>query len=52
MTTDPIVIVGSARTAIGRFGGAFAHTPAYELGAAAIRAALARAGVEAAAVDE
>src|ERR1035437_4054763 len=52
MTTDPIVIVGSARTAIGRFGGAFAHTPAHELGAAAIRAALARAGVEAAEVDE
>jgi len=52
MTSDPIVIVGSARTAIGRFGGAFAHTPAYELGAAAIRAALARAGVDAAAVDE
>ncbi len=52
MTSDPIVIVGSARTAIGRFGGAFAHTPAYELGAAAIRAALARADVDAAAVDE
>jgi acetyl-CoA C-acetyltransferase len=52
MTTDPIVIVGSARTAIGRFGGAFVRTPAHELGAAAIQAALARAGVAPAEVDE
>jgi len=52
MTTDPVVLVGSARTAIGRFGGAFVRVPAHELGAAAIRAALVRAGVDAAEVDE
>ncbi|MGL4727217.1 MAG: acetyl-CoA C-acetyltransferase, partial [Bosea sp. (in: a-proteobacteria)] len=51
MTTD-IVIVGAARTAVGAFNGAFANTPAHELGAAAIKAALERAGVDAADVDE
>jgi acetyl-CoA C-acetyltransferase len=49
---DPIVIVGGARTAIGTFGGAFKNTPAYKLGAAAVRAALARAQVTADEVDE
>jgi acetyl-CoA C-acetyltransferase len=51
MATD-IVIVGAARTAVGAFNGAFANTPAHELGAAAIKAALERAGVDAADVDE
>ncbi|MGE5560431.1 MAG: acetyl-CoA C-acetyltransferase [Chloroflexota bacterium] len=41
-----VVIAGAARTAIGTFGGAFANTPAVELGAVAIRAALERAGVK------
>ena len=49
---DDVVIVGAARTPMGTFGGAFAEVPAYELGAAAIRAALARARVDAADVDE
>jgi acetyl-CoA C-acetyltransferase len=47
-----IVIVSAARTAVGSFNGAFAATPAHELGAAAIEAALARAEVNAGEVDE
>jgi acetyl-CoA C-acetyltransferase len=47
-----IVIVSAARTAVGSFNGAFAATPAHELGAAAIKAALARAEVAAEEVDE
>jgi acetyl-CoA C-acetyltransferase len=47
-----IVIVSAARTAVGSFNGAFAATPAHELGAAAIKAALARAEVDAGEVDE
>jgi acetyl-CoA C-acetyltransferase len=49
---DEIVIVSAARTAVGTFNGAFATTPAHELGAAAIKAALERARVEAGEVDE
>ncbi|MBI2504931.1 MAG: acetyl-CoA C-acetyltransferase [Candidatus Latescibacteria bacterium] len=48
---DP-VIVGSARTAIGKFGGGLAEVGAPSLGAVAIRAALERCGVEAAQLDE
>jgi len=40
-----IVIASAARTPVGSFNGSFAATPAHELGAAAIRAALERAGV-------
>ncbi|MGH6813641.1 MAG: acetyl-CoA C-acetyltransferase [Methylocella sp.] len=47
-----IVIVSAARTAVGSFNGAFAATPAHELGAAAIKAALARAEIDAGEVDE
>ena len=47
-----IVIVAAARTPVGAFNGAFAAVPAHELGAQAITAALARAGVEAGEVDE
>ncbi|MBF0677820.1 MAG: acetyl-CoA C-acetyltransferase [Devosia sp.] len=47
-----IVIVSATRTAVGSFLGAFANTPAHELGAAVITAALARAGVSPDAVDE
>lgn len=42
---DPIVITGFARTAIGGLLGDFASHTASDLGAAAIRAAVARAGV-------
>lgn len=47
-----IVIASAARTAVGSFNGAFANTPAHELGATAIKAALERAGVDANDVSE
>jgi acetyl-CoA C-acetyltransferase len=47
-----IVIVSATRTAVGSFLGAFANTPAHELGGAVITAALERAGVSPDAVDE
>ncbi len=46
------VIVSAARTAVGRFGGALSTMPAPELGAIAIQAAVERAGVDPAAIDE
>lgn len=52
MTTDPIVIVGAARTPMGGFQGDLSALTASELGGAAIKAALDRAGVDAAHVDE
>lgn len=52
MTLTSIVIVAAARTAVGSFNGSFANTPAHELGAAVIKAALERAGVAASEVDE
>jgi acetyl-CoA C-acetyltransferase len=42
---DPVVIVATARTAIGGFQGAFGPLTAPELGSAAIKATVARAGV-------
>ncbi|MCI5075139.1 acetyl-CoA C-acetyltransferase [Oricola sp.] len=47
-----VVIASAARTPVGSFGGALANVPAHELGAAAIRGALERAGVDGAEVDE
>jgi acetyl-CoA C-acetyltransferase len=44
MSTD-IVIVAAARTAVGKFGGTLARTPATELGATVIRALLERSGL-------
>ncbi|KQY13824.1 acetyl-CoA C-acetyltransferase [Rhizobium sp. Root482] len=52
MSTPSIVIASAARTAVGSFNGAFANTPAHELGAAVIKGVLERAGVEAGEVDE
>ncbi|WP_417519006.1 acetyl-CoA C-acyltransferase [Minwuia sp.] len=52
MSTDPIVITGMARTPMGGFQGELAGQTASELGAAAIAAALDRAGVDGADVDE
>ena len=46
------VITGIARTPIGRFGGAFQPLEAVDLGAAAIRAALGRSGLDPDRVDE
>ena len=47
-----IVIASAARTPVGSFNGAFASTPAHELGATTIKAVLERAGVDAADVSE
>ncbi len=52
MSVSEIVIASAKRTAVGSFNGAFANTPAHELGAAAIKAALESAHVDAAEVDE
>ncbi|WP_457662586.1 acetyl-CoA C-acetyltransferase [Sinorhizobium medicae] len=52
MSTPSIVIASAARTAVGSFKGAFANTPAHEMGAAVIKGVLERAGVEAQEVDE
>ena len=47
-----IVIASAARTPIGAFNGAFASVPAADLGKVAIGAAIERAGMEGADVDE
>ena len=47
-----VVIAAAGRTAVGSFNGAFANTPAHDLGAAVIRGVLERAGVEAGEVSE
>ncbi|UMG91256.1 thiolase family protein [Nocardioides sp. TF02-7] len=52
MTNDRIVIVDGARTPVGSFGGVLKDVPAHELGATAVRAALERAQVPAADVQE
>jgi acetyl-CoA C-acetyltransferase len=52
MQNDPIVIVGAARTPMGGFMGDFAGLSASDLGAAAIRAAVERAGLRPEQVDE
>ena len=52
MSDDPIVIVGMARTPMGGFQGDLQSDSASELGAEAIRAALARAGLAGEDVDE
>ena len=49
---EDVVIVGAARTPIGRFNGAYAGLTAIDLGAAAVRAAVERAGVDPASVAE
>ncbi|MDD6979780.1 MAG: acetyl-CoA C-acetyltransferase [Firmicutes bacterium] len=47
-----VVIVGAARTAIGKFGGTLKNVPTRTLGAVCIEEALKRAGVEKDQVDE
>ena len=49
---DDIVIVSATRTPVGAFNGAFANLPAHELGKAAIKGAVERAGVEGVRVSE
>ncbi|WP_153114572.1 acetyl-CoA C-acetyltransferase [Rhodocyclus tenuis] len=50
--SDPIVIVSAVRTPLGAFQGDFASLTAPQLGAVAIRAAVERAGIAPAAVEE
>ncbi|MBB4303682.1 acetyl-CoA C-acetyltransferase [Rhodobium orientis] len=50
--TSEVVIVSAARTPVGSFNGSFSNTPAHELGAVAIKAALERASVAPQDVDE
>jgi acetyl-CoA C-acetyltransferase len=50
--TDAIVIVGAARTPMGSFQGDFSSLAAHDLGGAAIKAAVARAGVASELVNE
>ena len=52
MHDDPVVIVGAARTPMGGFQGDFKNVTASELGAAAIKAAVERAGMKPADVQE
>jgi acetyl-CoA C-acetyltransferase len=52
MSAFEIVIASAKRTAVGSFNGAFANTPAHELGAVAVKAAIEAARLEPADVDE
>jgi acetyl-CoA C-acetyltransferase len=47
-----IVIASAARTAVGSFGGAFANTPAHDLGTAVLQAVVERAKIDKSEVDE
>ncbi|AQQ04391.1 acetyl-CoA acetyltransferase [Roseibium algicola] len=47
-----IVIVSATRTPVGSFNGAFANTPAHDLGAIVMKAAMEQAGVEGGDIDE
>jgi acetyl-CoA C-acetyltransferase len=49
---EDIVIVSAARTAVGKFGGSLAKVPSPELGAAVIKALLARSGLAADQIGE
>lgn len=49
---EDIVIVSAARTAVGKFGGSLAKTPATELGSIVIKALLERSGLPADAIGE
>ena len=40
-----VVIVAAGRTAVGSFNGAFANTPAHDLGASVLEGVIARAGI-------
>ena len=50
--SNDIVIVSATRTPVGSFNGAFANTPAHELGAVVIKESLKKASVDPADVDE
>ena len=50
--SEDIVIVSAVRTAVGKFGGSLAKTPAVDLGARVVQAAVERAGIEPGQVSE
>jgi acetyl-CoA C-acetyltransferase len=52
MNSDPVVILSARRTPVGAFQGAFTTVTAPQLGAVAIKAALADSGLAASQVDE
>lgn len=52
MSQEKIIVVDGARTPIGSFGKSLKDVPAHELGAIAVREALARSGVPGTDVDE
>lgn len=52
MSTDPVVIASYARTPMGGFQGALSGASATELGAAAVKAAIERAGIEGEQVEQ
>lgn len=52
MSADPVVIASYARTPMGGFQGALAAATATELGAAAVKAAIERAGIAPHAIDQ
>jgi acetyl-CoA C-acetyltransferase len=52
MPLSDVVILSAARTPIGKYGGSFKDVHPAELGAVAARAAVARAGLDAADIDE
>ena len=52
MSQQDIVIVAAARTAVGKFGGTLAKTPASELGAAVIKSLLERAKLDGGQISE
>jgi acetyl-CoA C-acetyltransferase len=52
MNSDPVVILGARRTPVGAFQGALSTVTAPQLGAVAIKAALADSGLAASEVDE
>jgi acetyl-CoA C-acetyltransferase len=51
MSSDPIVIISFARTPMGGFQGALGSVKATDLGAAAVKAAVSRSGLDPAAVE-
>ena len=52
MSSDPVVIVGLARTPMGAFQGAFSSVTAADLGAAAVQAAVTESGVDKDAIEQ
>ncbi|MBM4414099.1 MAG: acetyl-CoA C-acyltransferase [Chloroflexi bacterium] len=52
MTTRRVVVVGAARSAIGKFGGSLKDTSTVDLGAHVVKEAVTRAAIESSAVEQ